>query len=126
MSTAAPKSPITHPVAKRFMVVFAAVLLIGIVMGLAYRTDVSDFIVFIGAVGFLSSGLIASDKTAKVETPPRNLRADIVNGLKDIKDGFADLFAFVVGIGGVILSVVIALAVLWGLIAIVKWMWIHS
>jgi hypothetical protein len=71
MSTAR-KSDIKHPAAKRFMVVFVVVMLIGITIDSVHRSDAGDWTVAAGFIGFLASALIASEKKSDTPNVPSN------------------------------------------------------
>ena len=121
MSTAAPKTPITHPVAKRFMVVFAVVLLIGIAVEFVDESHLGALIFGIGLSGLGISTFVAVDK--KVDQPSSVERREH-DASSTSESGC--LSEAVGGIIGFVFLVALGLGLLWGLIAIIKWMWIHS
>jgi hypothetical protein len=70
MSTAASKSPITHPVAKRFMVVFGAIALIGLFTAPVFRNDFLFILLTVGSVGFMASAFFAADRKIDEDARP--------------------------------------------------------
>jgi len=107
------KSDIKWPVAKRFMVVFVTVLLIGLIVDIVHHSDLGDFLSGVGLVGFLASAVIASE-------------VKIASRIEDIKTSVGELFGWVGIILSGILYIALGLGLLWGIIAILKWMWMHS
>jgi hypothetical protein len=119
------KSDIKYPIAKRFLVVFAIVLLTGIVIEIAHQSDFGDLVFGLGLVGFLGSGLLALEKKSNVPKfpPTTGIGASVI---KDIQSLVNDFLGMIGAALSVVLYIALALGLLWGLIAIVKWMWNNS
>jgi hypothetical protein len=122
VSTAASKSPITHPVAKRFMVVFGAIALIGLFTAPVFQNDSLFILLTIGVVGFMASAFFAADK--KIDEPYSLER--IMREREPLRTSSASESGCFGEIIGVVFLVALGLGALWALIATVKWMWIHS
>lgn len=140
------KSDIRHPIAKRSMVVFAIVLLAAAVVEAVHRTDVGDALFAIALVGFLASVLIArekksnvpdqgstksaafiaSEKKSTVAKIPWKTGVKAASTIEDIKTPADDFFGLVGIILSGILFIALAIAFLWGIVVVVKWMWTHS
>src|SRR6266436_7863108 len=128
------QSDIKHPIAKRFMVVFTVVLFVGLVIEIAHRSDLGDFLSGVGLVGFLASALISSEKRINpANVPPTTTATTPVSGTRptnsiaeDVVRMFAVLFGFARVIIAVVFCIAVGLALLWAAVAVIKWMWIHS
>lgn len=123
-----------HRIAKRFMFVFAIVLFAGIVVESVrqsqsqppQRADAWDLLFIVGLVGFLASALIAREKNI-AEKNIAEVAKESVKAIAKVATAFVNgLFALAGGIIAIVFYVAVALGMLWGLIAIVKWMWVHS
>jgi hypothetical protein len=114
MQVSETKSRIEHPLAKRLMVVFMAVLLTGVVMVSVHQTDLSVSVLEAGIIGFFVSAWIASPAKAVAEQTAK----------KHYDGGsWFDLVKELISEGW---QIVIIGACIYGLVAFIKWCWIHS
>jgi hypothetical protein len=72
------------------------------------------------------SALLAREKKSNIPKILSHTGVKVSSGIEDIKTSIGELLGYVGIILGGIFCIALALGLLWGIIAIVKWMWIHS
>jgi hypothetical protein len=82
---------VEHPVAKRFMVIFAVIFLVGIALVSVWKGEISNWILGVGGIGFIASALIATDKR-KAEAQKKTMQPTTMQE-RPIKFGRTSHFA---------------------------------
>lgn len=103
------------------MVVSMALLVVGIVVEWLHDGVPEQLLVVTGMIGLIVSALMARGVTW------RKIVSDAKRDVKEIKGAISDLIEWLLKVlGGLIWYVVLPLLLLWGIVALIKFFWIHS